>query len=77
MSTGFTYVARDTGHTAIPLDGTYVREADGKPASLIDGADSPVSGQCKICHGRIRLGHLLQWEWRHASDVTATAGEAS
>ena len=77
MSTGFAYVARDTGHTAIPLDGTYVREADGKPASLTDGADYPVSGECTTCHGRIRLGHLTQWEWQHAPAVTVTAREAS
>ena len=51
-------------------------EADGKPATLTDGADYPVSGECKICHGRIRLGHLMQWEWQHAP-ITVTAGEIS
>lgn len=78
MSTGFAYVTGDTGHTAIPVDGSYAREADGKPASLVNGADYPVVAVCKICHGRIRLGHLMMWEWRHAPAPAARpAGEAS
>ncbi len=79
MSAGFAYVTGDTEHTAIPLDGSYLREADGKPASLTNGADYPVTAECRVCHGRIRLGHLMQWEWLHAPAVTVAArgGEAA
>ena len=58
-------LAGNTAHTATPVDGTYVREADGEPASLTNGADYPVSAECKICRGRIRLRMLVQWEWEH------------
>jgi hypothetical protein len=59
-------LAGNTGHTATPVDGTYVREADGEPASLINDADYPVGAECKVCHGRIRLRILVQMEWEHA-----------
>ena len=60
------YLAGSTAHTATPATDTYVREADGEPASLTSGADYPVSAVCKVCRGRIRLRMLLQWEWEHA-----------
>ena len=56
----------NTAHTAVPVAGTYVREADGEHASLTDGADYPVSAECRICRGHIRLGMLVQMDWEHA-----------
>ena len=46
------------------------------PATLTDGADYPVGGECKICHGRIGLGYLMQWEWQCAP-MAVTASETS
>lgn len=59
-------LAGNTAHTATPVDGTYVRDADGEPASLANGADYLVSAVCKICRGRIRLRMLVQMNWEHA-----------
>jgi hypothetical protein len=59
-------LAGDNAHAATPAGGTYIRERDGKPASLLDEADYPVRAVCKVCGGRIRLGMLLQWDWAHA-----------
>jgi hypothetical protein len=50
------------------------RESDGEAASLLDEADYPVIAECKFCGGRIRLGNLMQWEWRHAPAVTFAPG---
>jgi len=62
----------NNAHTATPSDGTYVREADGQPADVLNEADYPVSATCKICRGRIRLRMQQQWEWEHApAKVTA------
>jgi hypothetical protein len=68
------YLTGKNDHTPVPVGGTYKRETDGKPASLTDGADYPVTAECKICHGRIRLGHLMQWEWQHAPAPVAVSG---
>jgi hypothetical protein len=54
-----------TGHTATPKGGTYVRERDGEPAILTIADDYPVTAECARCGRRIRLGHLVQWEWQH------------
>jgi len=71
---GFSFMHGDTGHAPVPLKGSYVRESDGEPANLLNGADYPVAAECKFCGGRITLGALMQWEWRHAPAVTAVAG---
>ena len=65
-------VAWVTGHTATPKGGSYVREADGEPASLTNAADYPVIAECKVCRGRIRLRMLIQMEWEHASAQVPT-----
>ena len=62
---GFSYVRGRTEHTAIPLAGSYVTEKGGEPASLLRDSDYPVVAECKICSGRIRLGQVLQMDWRH------------
>jgi hypothetical protein len=63
---GIRYTPADrTGHTAWPEGGTYVRENDGEHVGLLNGADYPIAAECKICHGLIRLDHLMQLEWRH------------
>jgi hypothetical protein len=62
---GFSYLKGNTEHTAIPL-GPFTREQDGEPASLLCDADYPVAGECKICHGPIRLARVMQMDWRHA-----------
>jgi hypothetical protein len=59
-------LARDTRHAATPLGGTCVRESDGEPACLTNGADYPVAARCKVCGGWIRLRMLVQMEWEHA-----------
>lgn len=71
---GFSYVKGNTDHTAVPLGGSYVREKDGEPASLLCDADYPVAAECKICHGRIRLGRVMQMDWRHAPVEAAVIG---
>jgi hypothetical protein len=71
---GFSYVGGNTGHPTFPLKGSYVRESDSEPASLLEDSDYPVAAECKICRGRIRLDALMQWEWRHAPAVTAVTG---
>lgn len=68
---GFSYVKGNTEHTAVPLGGSYVTEEHGTPASLLRDADYPVVAECKICHGRIRLGQVMQMEWRHAAAAAA------
>lgn len=75
MSGFSSYGTADTaGHAPFPLKGSYVRESDGEPANLLDEADYPVLAGCKLCGGRIKLGHLMQWEWRHVPAVTAVPG---
>lgn len=69
---GFSYVKGRTEHTAVPLAGSYVTEKSGEPASLLRDSDYPVVAECKICRGRIRLGQVMQMDWRHV-----TAGSAS
>ena len=71
---GFSYMQADAGHAPVPLKGSYVRESDGQPASLLNEVDYPVIAECKFCEGRIRLGHLVRREWQHAPAVTAAAG---
>ena len=72
------YLTKGNPHSPVPLRGTYVREADGSPADLMNGADYPVAAECKICGGRIRLGHLMQWDWRHApAPVAVPEGDAA
>jgi hypothetical protein len=66
VSTGPVHVPRKNAHTATPKGGTYAREADGKPARLANRGDYPVTAECAICHGLIRLGFFMQWEWQHA-----------
>ncbi len=54
-----------TGHVPMPRTGTYTRVNGGGRASLLAEADYPVTAECKICEGKIRLDHLLQMDWRH------------
>lgn len=74
-----TFVPPDgTGHITSPKSGTGVRESDGEPASLVNADDYSVTAGCARCRGRIRLGHPIQWEWRHAPAAAAAArGSAS
>jgi hypothetical protein len=60
------------GHQALPVRGSYRSERTGQPAVLTDDGAYPVTAECKTCHGRIRLDHLIQTDWRHAP-----AGEPS
>ena len=66
-------------HWPVPEGGTYVRESDGQTARLANESDYPVAATCKICRGRIRLAHFMQWDWKHAPlEVAATpSGETS
>jgi hypothetical protein len=75
---GLSYIQGNSGHAPVPLAGSYVRESDGKPASLVNQADYPVIAECKFCQGRLRLGHLVQWEWQHsfAAVTPVTGGDA-
>jgi hypothetical protein len=69
---GFSFTPADsTGHIAWPQTGTCTREKDGAPASPLIGEDYPVVADCKICTGRIKLGHKMQLEWRHAPAAVA------
>jgi len=68
------YLAGRNEHWPVPWGGTYVRERDGQPASLTNGADYPVVAECQIRHGRIGLAHLTQWQWRHPPAPVAVAG---
>ena len=64
------------GHVALPKSGTSTKE-NGEPASLLNKADYPVTAECKICGGRIRLDHLVQMEWRHVpAEVAASSSPA-
>lgn len=73
MNSFISYDKGNTGHTPIPLGGSFTREQDGEPASLLCDADYPVAGECKICHGKIRLARVMQMDWRHAPVPTASA----
>lgn len=53
-------------HQAVPLDGTYVSERTGQPATLTDEGCYPVVAECKVCHGPVRLRVLMQMDWQHA-----------
>jgi hypothetical protein len=78
MNSGFSYVEGNTGHTAIPLAGSYVTEKGGVPASRPRDSDYPVAAECKICHIRLRLGHAMQMSWRHTPlQTTAAGGDAA
>jgi hypothetical protein len=74
---GFSYVAGNTGHAAIPLGGSYVTKKGDLSASLMRDSDYPIVAECKVCHGRIRLGQVLQMEWQHAPVTAVTSGDAS
>jgi hypothetical protein len=75
--TGFTFLPVDSaGHIATPQQGSYVRESDGQPASLLSDADYPVTAVCARCSGPIRLARKLQMEWWHVPAVAAAAGGA-
>ncbi len=73
------YLTRKNEHWPVPEGGTYVRESDGQTARLTNESDYPVVARCKICQGRIRLGHYMSWEWSHAPLGVAVrpAGETS
>jgi hypothetical protein len=71
---GFSYLKGNTEHVPIPLADSYVTERGGQPANLLRDGDYPVVAECKICHGRIRLGQVMQWDWRHAPLVPAVVG---
>jgi hypothetical protein len=58
-------------HWANPVKDSWLSERTQQPANLLGPEDYPVAAECQICHGRIRLNHKLQWEWRHAPVVTA------
>jgi hypothetical protein len=73
VNSGFSYVRGNTGHTANPLTGSYVTEKTGEPASPLRDSDYPVIAECKICHGRIRLGQRTQTDWQHAPLQAAPA----
>ncbi len=53
-------------HRAFPAGGSYRSERTGQPAVLTDEGCYPVTAECKVCHGPIRLDRLLQMEWAHA-----------
>jgi hypothetical protein len=73
---GFSFTpAEPFGHVASPLTGSYVTEIGGVIADPLRGEDYPVAAACKVCGGRIRLGHKMQMEWRHAP--AEAAGSAS
>lgn len=55
----------EAGHTAIPAAGSYTVAGSGAPARLTRDEDYPVIAICKICQGRIKLGNMMQMEWRH------------
>lgn len=65
MSISFLPVS-GAGHTATPAAQSYTVEGSGAPARLTHAGDYPVVAICKICRGRIRLGHMMQLEWQHA-----------
>jgi hypothetical protein len=44
---------------------------NGGAPRLIYAEDYPVIAICKICQGRIKLDHNLQWDWRHAPVVAS------
>jgi hypothetical protein len=49
-------------------------ERGGAPARLLYAEDCLVIAVCKVCGGRIKLDHELQWEWRHAPVVPTVNG---
>jgi hypothetical protein len=63
-------------HRAFPVGGTYRSERTGALAVLTDEHCYPVTAECKVCHGPIRLGQLLQMEWRHAPAAAAAITSA-
>jgi len=54
-----------TYHEVQPKVGTTVREADGRPADLMNRADYPVIGECMGCGEEIRLGFFWSPIWEH------------
>lgn len=52
-------------HRATPVGGTYRSELTGQPAVLTEAGCYPVTAECEICHGPIRLERLMQMEWTH------------
>jgi hypothetical protein len=62
--------AGSTGHQAIPLKGTWLKQ-DGTPADLLRSEDYPITARCQACGNQIRLDYLLQWEWRHLPAAAA------
>ena len=52
-------------HRPVPVGGTYRSERTGRPAVLTEATSYPVTAECQVCHGPIRLEQLLQMEWRH------------
>jgi hypothetical protein len=76
-ATGISFTSVDSaGHVASPKSGTYTRE-NGDRASLLNKADYPITAECKICGGRIRLDALMQMEWRHVpAEVVAPSSPA-
>jgi hypothetical protein len=72
---GFTFEVPDgTGHAPTPRSGTYTRERDGGPASVLRADDYPVTAECQGCGGRIRLAQLMQWAWAHVPARPAVPG---
>jgi hypothetical protein len=73
---GFYFTPKDdAGHIATPSHGTWTRERDGQPADSRVESDYPITAECRICQGRIRLNRLMQMEWRHVpAEVAATGG---
>jgi hypothetical protein len=66
--TGFSFLPDSPEpHRGLPQPGTWVRQ-DGAPADPLQPGDYPVTATCKKCGARIRLGRLLQLEWRHVPD---------
>ena len=73
------FLTRENRHWPVPEGGTYKRERDGQVASLANESHYPVVADCKICRGRIRLAHYMQWDWKHEplEPVADPPGEAS
>ena len=76
-ATGPSFTPADSaGYVASPKSGTYTKE-NGDPVSLLNKADYPITAECKICHGRIRLDHPMQMNWRHVpAEVVTPASPA-
>ena len=66
-----------TGHVAVPVPGSYVREADGRPVDLLEAlsrpGDWPLAAACRPCEGRIAL-HDPRGHWVHVPGTAPAAG---